>query len=815
MSSQLPSLARIVIIGGGIAGNSVAYHLAKLGQRDVVLLEQDALTSGTTWHAAGLLAQLRSNETQTRLARYSMDLYGRLEEETGQATGLRRSGTLMLAQNEARWTELKRRHSDAKKFELETHLVGPKDAGELWSLMHTDDLVGGLFIPSDGQIDPTGVTTALAKGARNSGVRICENVKVTDIETDNNRISAVLTDHGRVRCEIVVNCGGIWARALAEKIGATVPLQAVEHMYLVTEPMTDLKPGIPSLRDYDSLTYFKEDAGKLIMGGSERDARPWAVGGIPKNFHFSLLDEDWSQFQDLIEGAVKRIPQMADVGIRQLLNGPESFTPDGQYLLGETLEIENFFVAAGFNSTGITASGGAGRALAEWIVEGSPTMDLQDVDVRRFHPFQGTRRYLDERVRETVSTAFDMHWPFRQAESARGIRKSPLHHQLMSRNACFGEKAGWERPNWFAPAGVEASYAYSFGRQNWFPYAAAEHQSIRERVGLIDITSFTKFKLEGPDALPLLQRLCTKELDVPLGRVVYTLMLNQRGGVECDMTITRLTEQAFLIYCGAGEYGHVLGWIRAHLIANQDIYLSDVTGGMAVIAVMGPQSRTLLNRVTTADLSNDGFPFLSSKVIDVGFARCRASRVTFVGELGWELNIPTEFAASVYDTLLNAGDDLGLSDVGYHALDSLRIERGYRHFGQDMNAWDTPLEAGLNFAVDFKKGEDFIGRPALETQRVEGLCRRLVTFVMDNPDPVLLQGEPVWRNGQLVGDIPSAAFGHTVGRPVGLGYVKHDKGVAADFIEDGEYEIEIASKRFPATATLAPPYDPKGARVRM
>ncbi|MCI0626951.1 MAG: FAD-dependent oxidoreductase [Acidobacteria bacterium] len=815
MANQLPKRAQVIVIGGGIAGCSVTYHLGKLGISDVVLLEKNALTSGTTWHAAGLLAQLRASQTQTDLARYSLDLYESLAAETEQATGLRRNGTLMLAQTGERWIELKRRHSEAKSYGLESHLVSPGEASRLWDLLHVDDLVGGLYIPSDGQIDPAGVTQALAKGARRNGAKFFEYVEVTDIRVSNRRVMGVETDAGSIACDAVINCAGMWARALGQMAGATIPLQAVEHMYLITEPMEGLKSGVPSLRDYDGLTYFKEDAGKLVMGGTERKARPWAVDGIPNDFHFALLNEDWDQFQDLIEAAIHRVPALGDVGIRQLLNGPESFTPDGQYILGECLEVEHFYVCAGFNSTGIAASGGAGRALAEWIVEGEPTMDLSGVDVRRFRAFQGTKSYLQSRVSETVSLAFAMHWPFRQPETARGIRRSPLHDKLAGRNACFGEAAGWERPNWFAPNDVQPVYDYAIGRQNWLPYSETEHRCIREQVGLIDVTSFTKFKVQGEDALPLLQSLCTKDLEVPIGTVVYTLMLNRRGGIECDITVTRTDEQTFLIYSGAGAYGRVLGWIRSHIRPNQRVSIIDTTSSEGVIAVMGPESRTLLSRLTSADLSNEAFPFSTSQEIDVTFAMCRASRVTFVGELGWELAIPTEHVAMVYGELVGAGEDLGLADVGYHALDSLRIERGYRHYGSDITSRDTPLEAGLGFVLNFKKNTNFIGLEAMMEQKANGLKRRMAVFQLKDTEPIMFHHEPIWRDGNLVGQITSAAYGHTVGRAVGLGYVACDNGVSREFIESGSYEIEIAAERFPATASLEPPYDAKGIRVRM
>ena len=815
MACQIPNSAKIIVVGGGIAGCSVAYHLAQLGHNDVILLERKTLTSGTTWHAAGLLAQLRANRTQTELAQYSLDLYQRLETETGQGTGLRRNGTLLLAASQDRWHELKRRYSSANRYGVECHLLGAEEVLNHWALLEVKDLVGAVYVPSDGQIDPTGVTMALAKGARTGGVQVIENTRVNSVQIENNRVVAVNIDGGEIKCEILVNCCGMWAREFGRMANTNIPLQAVEHMYMITEPMPGLETGIPSLRDYDGLTYFKEDAGKLIMGGTERDARPWATDKIPDDFEFTLLDEDWDQFEDLTKSAIHRLPTLGDIGVRQLLNGPESFTPDGRYILGRCLETTNVFVCAGFNSTGICASGGAGRALAEWITEGRPTLDLMDVDVRRFREFQGSNQYLQQRTSETVSKSFDMHWPFLQMESARGIRLSAIHNQLAERNACFGESAGWERPNWFAPEGVVAEYEYSFGRQNWFDYSAAEHHAVRKRVGLIDISSFTKFKISGLDALKFLQLICTRDIDMAIDSVIYTLMLNHHGGIMCDVTITRISDKEFLLYCGARIYAHVLGWMQSNLEADWDLSIEDVTSNYGVIAVTGPQSRNLLSRLSSADLSNNAFPFMASRNIDIARSTCRASRVTFAGELGWELNVENEYLPEVYKCLLHAGGDLGVQDVGYHALDSLRIERGYRHYGHDIGIFDTALEGGLGFVVDLNKASDFIGRNAFVCQKEQGLTRRLLNFTLQDPELILYHDEPIWCNGERVGEITSAAYGHTVGCAVGLGYVNTAQVINRNFVENGHFEIEIAAERVTANASLLPPYDAKGSRVRM
>ena len=813
-SAVLPRKASVVIVGGGIAGCSVAYHLSKLGYRDILLLERKRLASGTTWHAAGLLAQLRSNRTQTKLAKYSLDLYEQLEKETGQATGFKRNGTILLAKSNARWIELKRRFSASKFFGLDCELVDTDTIKNIWDLLVIDDLKGGLYVPSDGQIDPTGVTLALAKGARNSGALIIENIRVNGFELNNNLISAVETDKGTVACEIVINCGGMWAREVGRMAGANIPVQAVEHMYIVTEPITGLHPELPSLRDYDGLTYFKVDAGKLVMGGTEKVARPWPVTRIPSDFEFTLLNEDWGQFEELVTSATKRIPALENAGVRQFINGPESFTPDGEYLLGTSLEVENFFVCAGFNSTGICVSGGAGMALAQWIVEGAPTVDISSVNVRRFHTFQSTDHYLQSRVREIASRAFCMHWPHLQPETARGIRRSAIHLELAKKNACFGEAAGWERPNWFAPKGVEPKYHYSYGRQNWFYYSAEEHKAVRERVGLIDMSSFSKFKIEGKNAINLLQLLCTKNIDVPINSLLYTLMLNPRGGIECDITIARTGTREFVIYCGAGAFNHVFCWIRSHIKPKWTVSINDVTSGEGVIAVMGPKSRKLISKLTHANLSNEAFPFMTCQNIEVSHTVCRASRISFVGELGWELNIPTEFMGIVYEQLLEAGKEFNIQDVGYHALDSLRMERGYRHYGHDISAWDTPLEAGLNFAVDLNKNDDYIGRTTIQKQ-LGRLTRQMVIFSLEDPDLLFYNQEPVFRDGEMVGEITSTSYGHTVGCAVGLGYIHNEGGITNDFIENGNFEIEIEAKRAKSKASLLAPYDPYKKRVKM
>jgi glycine cleavage system T protein len=809
----LPSHARVVVIGGGIAGCSVAYHLTKLGWRDVLLLERRDISCGTTWHAAGLVGQLRATQNLTRLAKYGGDLYERLEAETGQATGFRRPGSLSLARNAERMHELKRLASMARCFDVDVDVVTPAEAGRRWPLMRTDDLVGALWLPRDGRTNPIDTTLALARGARQGGATVLENTAVTGIRVEKGRVAGVTTVAGDVACEVVVNCAGMWAREVGRMAGVTVPLHASEHFYMVTEPMAGVTPDLPVLRDPDGYIYVREEVGGLLMGGFEPVAKPWGMGGIPEDFAFSLLPEDWEHFQVLMEQALIRIPALERAPVRRHVNGPESFTPDGRYLLGEAPECRNFFVAAGFNSIGIASGAGAGRAVAEWIVGGEPPMDLWDVDIRRVAPFQGNPAYLRDRTVEMVGVLYAIHWPFQQPLTARGVRKSALHDRLAARGACFGAVMGWERANWYATPGMQAAYRYSYGRQNWFPCAAAEHRAVREAVGLFDQSSFCKLRLDGPDALAVLQRLCANDVDVAPGRLVYTQMLNARGGIEADLTVTRLASDAFLVVTSASASTHNSHWIRRHLGEARAV-LTDVTSSEAVLGVMGPRARALLARVTDADLSNAAFPFLSSQEIWLASAPVRAARVTYVGELGWELYVPTEFAGAVYDAVVAAGDGLGLRHAGYHAMDSLRIEKAYRSWGHDVGCEDSPLEAGLGFAVRFDKRAAFTGRDALLAQREKPLARRLLVFVLDDAEPLLYHDEPIWRDGVLVGRIASGAYGHTLGRSIGLGWVSHPDGVTQSFLTSGRWEIEIACERRGARAQLAPPYDPKSLRVR-
>lgn len=813
---NLPSHAQVVIIGGGIIGCSVAYHLCKLGLSDVVLLERKSLTSGTTWHAAGLVGQLRATQNLTRLAQYTTTLLQELEAETGQATGFKQTGSLAVANNAERFEELKRGASMAKCFGLEVEVITPREAADLWPLMNVSDLVGAVYLPGDGQTNPTDTTQAYAKGAKMRGAQIFENVKATGIHQKDGRVSGVATEHGDIQSEYVVNCAGMWARQIGRLAGVSIPLHAAEHFYVVTEPIAGLASGLPTLRDPGSATYFKEEVGCVLAGFFELQAKPWGRGGeaIPEDFAFGTFGEDWDHLEGVFNKAMHRLPALETAGIKLFLNGPESFTPDDRYHLGEAPELKNFYVAAGFNSIGIQSSGGAGKVLAEWIAHGHPPVDLWDVDIRRNRPFQNNRRYLEKRVSETLGLLYDMHWPFRQYATSRNVRLSPLHDRLVAQGACFGEVAGWERANWFAPPGVEPTYQYSYGKQNWFAYSAAEHRAVRENVGLFDQTSFSKFLLQGKDALNVLNRLCGNQIDVVPGKVVYTQMLNERGGVEADVTITRVAPDCFYIVDAAATQTKTFSYIQSHIAADEYAFLTDVTSAYAVLGVMGPNARRLLSSLTDTDLSNPAFPFASSQEIDFADARLRAIRITYVGELGWELHIPTEFALSVYDAITQAGKAVSLQHCGYHALNSLRMEKGYRHWGHDVADEDTPFEAGLGFAVRLNK-DAFLGREVLLKQHHNGVKKRIVQFALEDPEALLYHNEPIWRDNEIVGFITSGMFGHTLGAAIGLGYVNHADGVTLEYIQSGHYEIEVAGRRIPARASLRPFYDPENKRIKM
>ena len=810
----LPDRCEVVVIGGGVIGVSVAYHLAEAGIQDVVLVERKELTSGTTWHAAGLVGQLRSSINMTKLARYTSELYRGLEVETGQATGYRQCGSISIAATAERFEELKRSASMAKVFDLEVKVLSIAEIAERYPLIQTDDLYGGIHIPSDGYANAVDITQALAKGAKNRGVRIATHTKVEEILHEAGQITGVRTNRGEIQAKYVVICGGMWSRDLASRVGVNIPLHACEHYYVLFESVEGLHPGLPVLRDYDACTYYKYDAGKLLLGAFEPTAKPWGMGGISEEFCFDEIAGDFDHFEPVLHDAMKRFPALERAGIQKFFCGPESFTPDVRYHLGEAPELKNCFVAAGLNSIGLQSAGGVGKVTAEWIRDGRPPLDLWEVDVRRNMPFQRSRRYLQSRVGESLGLLYATHYPYRQYKTARGVRKAAIHDRLRAAGACHGEAYGWERPNWYAPDGIEPVYEYSYGRQNWFDYSAAEHRAVREGVALFDQSSFAKFRFEGRDTMAVLNRICANNIDVALGRVVYTQWLNERGGIEADLTVTRLTEHAFMIVSAAETEVRDFYWLKRHIPQDAHCVLTNVTSGMGVISIMGPKTRDLLQSLSPDDISHAAFPFASSREIELGYGYVRASRITFVGELGWELYIPTEFMQDTYDRIVAAGAECGLAHAGYHALNSLRTEKAYRHWSHDITDEDSPLEAGLDFVVKWDKPGGFIGREALLEQREKGLSRHLVQLRLMDPEPLIYHNEPIWRDGALVGHITSGAYGHTLGGAVGLGYVTAIPGEAPEAVLDGHYEVEVACEKITAEVSLRPLYDPENARIR-
>ncbi|MDP6475731.1 MAG: FAD-dependent oxidoreductase [Rhodospirillales bacterium] len=813
---SLPSHVQTLIVGGGVAGASAAYHLAKLGRTDTVLLERNQLTSGTTWHAAGLIMQLRSTHALTELARYNVELYSSLEAETGQATGFKQNGTLGVCRTKDRLFETQRVASIAKSFDIEAHMISPVEAKEIYPAIDESIIEGAIYIPKDGQTNPVDSTMSLIAGARQQGVKVFENTPVGKLQRLASGEYLVETSQGEVQCETLILACGLWTRDLAAQLGVRVPLYACEHFYVVTEQMDAVTPNLPVLRDTDGHVYVKEDAGKWLVGAFEPTGKPLRMDQLPGDSAFIELAEDWEHFALPYSKAMQILPGLENAGIATFLNGPESFTPDLLFALGEAPGLPNCFISAGYNSEGIEFGPGAGRALAEWIVEGEPTLDLSNVDVARYHPFQVNKKYLHERTAEILGLHYKPHWPHFQPETSRNVRKSVLHDRWAALNASFGEGMGWERPMWFAPAGASTENHYSHTRPNWFEHTARECRAAREAAILLDQSSFGKHLVQGREAAKFLQRLCAGNVDVPVGKLVYTHMLNNRGGIETDITVNRLAEEQFLIISSATIHPRDKAWIERHIGGDQNVTLSDVTSGYTVLSLQGPRSRDILSQVSDAGLSNEEFPFATSQEIDLGYARVIANRLTYVGELGWELHIPAEFAQDVCDAVIGAGADAGLKPAGYHALEHLRSERAYREYELDLTPEDTPLEAGLGFTVKLDKPGGFIGRDALMRQKEAGpLTKRLVMFKLRDPEPVLFHEEIIRRDGDIVGYISSGAYGFTLGASVGMGYVNHAGGITKDFVESGDWEIEIACERHPAVASLRAFYDPTGGRVKM
>ncbi len=810
----LPAQAEIVVIGGGIIGCSTAYHLARDHKAQVLLLEQGKLTSGSTWHAAGLVGQLRSSASITQVLKYSVDLYKRLSAETGLETGWKMSGCIRLACNRDRWIEYQRLATTARSFGMEMHLISPAEVKAMWPLMHTDDLVGANYLPTDGQANPTDITQSLAKGARMHGVEIREGVRVTGFRMKEGHITHVETTEGSVACDKVVNCAGQWARQVGALAGVNVPLQPVKHQYVVTEPIVGLSTEAATVRDPDRFIYFKEEVGGLVMGGYETNPIPWTTGDLPDDFQFQLFDDDWDHFAQHMEQAVERVPALNEAGVKQMINGPESFTPDGNFILGPGPECANLFVGAGFNAFGIASGGGAGWVLAEWVVSGEAPLDLWSVDIRRFSDLHQDRDWVCARTLEAYGKHYTIGFPHEEYDSGRPRIVSPLYERLKDRGAVFGSKLGWERPNWFAPNGMEPRDRYSMGRQNWFGPVGEEHRLVREAVGLFDQSSFSKYEMSGKDSLSALEYLCANRIDKPVGRLVYTQLLNGRGGIECDLTVARLADEHFYIVTGTGFRTHDAGWILDHIPAGMEVELRDVTEDFGTLSLMGPNSRLVLAAVTEADVTNEAFPFGHVRLISIAGEEVRALRVTYCGELGWELHVPLQSTGAVFDCLMEAGAAHGLQPVGYRALESLRLEKGYRAWGSDITPNDSPFEAGLGWAVKLSSNLDFLGRAAAERQAHQRPNKLMAGFTVEDPDVVLLGRETILRDGAFAGYLTSGGFGYTLGKPIGYGYVRNGAGVDEDYLTSGSYELVVATERVAAQIHLKPLYDPAGSKVK-
>ena len=813
MSSKLPNSSKIVVIGGGIIGCSTAYHLAHMGL-EVVLLERKKLTSGTTFHAAGLVGQLRTNANITQLLGYSVDLYNKLEKETGLGTGWKMNGGLRLACNQERWTEVQRQTTTAHSFGLEMNLLSAKEAQDLWPIMDISDVVGAAFLPTDGQANPSDITQALAKGARSKGAIIIEEVDVLDLIKDKNKIIGLKTSQGDISCEKVVCCAGQWTRTFSEKFGVNVPLVPFQHQYLVTEKIEGVQSNLPTLRDPDRLIYFKEEVGGLVMGGYESNPKSWAEEGIPKDFHYTLLDSDFDHFEDLMTNALGRVPLLETAGVKELINGPESFTPDGNFILGESPEQNNFYVGAGFNAYGIAAGGGAGMALAEWVANGEPPYDLWPVDIRRFgQPHQETD-WVRKRTYEAYAKHYTIAWPFEEHSSGRPYKKSPIYEKLKENGACFGEKLGWERPNWFAPKGMEPKDQYTYGRQNWFPIVAEEHKAAREQAVIIDQTSFAKFLITGSDAEKALSYICANDISKPVGSLIYTQMLNERGGIETDLTVVRLDNETFYLVTGTGFMTHDFDWIKSNIPVDYNVHLENITFSHSVFSLMGPMSREILQASSDNKFDNESFPFATFQNILINNCPVRALRITYMGELGWELHFPIEHAEKIYDSLMKNGEPLGLKNAGYRAIESCRLEKGYRAWSSDIGPDHTPLEAGLGWAVKLKKDIDFIGRQSLLDQKKHGVKKIFATFTCNDPEVILLGRETIYRNGQRVGWLSSGGFGYTINKSIGYGYVRSKSVIDKSYILEGSYELEVATKKIKCNVHLDSLYDPQMLKIK-
>lgn len=816
--TEVPDRAQVVIIGGGVIGTSVAYHLTKLGWNDVVLLERDQLTSGTTWHAAGLVVSGgMTTQTLAWMAKYSRDLFEVLEDETGLSTGFNPVGYLQTASTRERTAKLRREADFMALMGIDREEISGAEVAAMWPQVDASDVIAGFFTANEGRADPYNVAMSLAKGARMGGVKVVQGTRVVGVIQEAGRATGVVTADGTIQAEYVVNCAGMWGREVGAMAGVSVPLQAIEHAYLITEPIEGVSPDLPIFEDPDRFAYYREETGGLMVGLFEPVAAPWSLDKIPDDFSFGEIPSDWERLAPFLEYAMEILPGIENVGIRKLFTGPESFTPDNGFLMGEAPELDNFFVAAGFNSLGILTGGGAGAIMASWIVDGFPPIDVTDIDIARMSPFQTSRPYLAERSVELLGRLHSTgSWPHSSPTTARNVRRSVIHERLIDAGGHFSESSGWENTSWFAPPGADIEFKLTYERQDWFEFHAAEHQAVREAVALFDMSAMSKFLVQGPDAETVLNHISGNNIAVPAGQCVYTQWMNEQGGVEADLTITRMTEDRFLLVVAEGFHRRVQTILRRATPADARVYVTDVTSAYTLLSVQGPASRDLLSRVTIADLDNDAFPYFTAQQLDLHHGIGWAVRMSFVGELGWELYVPTEFALGVYDRVIEAGAELGLAHAGMETLESTRTEAGRLDYGLDIENSDSPLEAGLAFALDFDKPDGFVGREALLRQR-EGrpYKSRLVQFLLDDPQPLLYGEEPILCDGEPVGYLRSGAYGHTLGGAMGFGYVEHDSGVTTDFLNSASFEIKVSGELFNAEASLRSMYDPKNLRVRM
>jgi glycine cleavage system aminomethyltransferase T/glycine/D-amino acid oxidase-like deaminating enzyme len=815
----IPQRARVVVIGGGVIGTSVAYHLAALGWTDIVLLERDKLTSGTTWHAAGLMVTFGSlSETSTEMRKYTRDLYARLEEETGQATGLKQVGFIEVAADADRLEEYRRVSAFNRYCGIDVQEISPGEIKELFPLARTDDLLAGFYVADDGRANPVDVTMALAKGARLRGATIIEGVPVTGILRTGKTVTGVRTPQGDIEAEYVVNCAGMWARQLGEQAGVSVPLQAAEHYYLITEPIDGVSGDLPVLEDPSSFGYYREEGAGLMVGLFEAECAPWHVDRVPETFSFGTIPPDWDRMAPYLEKAMARVPITGEVGVRTFFCGPESFTPDLSPIFGEAPELRNYFVAAGLNSIGILTGGGIGRALAQWIVDGKPDVDVTGMNIDRLERHQSTPDYRATRTVESLGKVYATHFPGLSMKTARGAKVSPVHERLVAQRAYFRDVSGWEGADWYAPPGTEPRVEkLTWGRQNWFPYWEAEHRAARDGVILMDMSFMSKYLVRGDDAGAALDHLSAGAVNGETGRITYTQWLNEGGTLEADLTVTKLDDDAFWVVASDTAHRHALSMMERGF-AGRHAFVTDVTGGYAQLNIQGPRSRALLQSVTSADVSDEAFPFRTAREIDLGFARVLCVRITYLGELGYELYIPAEQAVHVYDRLTAAGAAVGLRHAGLKALSSLRMEKGYRDYGHDIDNTDSVLEAGLGFAVALDKPGGFVGRDAVLARKAAGpLHRRLVQVLLTDPDPLLFHGEVVRRDGVPVGYVRAASYGFTLGGAVGLAMLERANGLSLDqkWLDSGEWTVEVAERIVPARCSLRPMYDPQNARIKM